>query len=179
MWTRISSVRARQARRLFRRHMTNPMDAPTTRATSTDIPGSSPRPQASRCLRVAVFAFPELMTKVLEHVTPIAGATAPHAGPCFGGVRDIDRSRNFYDAALRPLGLVRIVDFGNSVCPDSIVAERGACRPRHTGGNLAGNFPELYGFVKFRFHLSPVTANGRGRSPGVNVAGYIGMPTAI
>jgi catechol 2,3-dioxygenase-like lactoylglutathione lyase family enzyme len=30
------------------------------------------------------------------------------------GVSDIDRSRRFYDTALRPLGLVRIVDFGNS-----------------------------------------------------------------
>ena len=29
------------------------------------------------------------------------------------GVTDIDRSRRFYDAALRPLGLVRIVDFGS------------------------------------------------------------------
>jgi catechol 2,3-dioxygenase-like lactoylglutathione lyase family enzyme len=28
------------------------------------------------------------------------------------GVTEIDRSRRFYDAALRPLGLVRIVDFG-------------------------------------------------------------------
>jgi catechol 2,3-dioxygenase-like lactoylglutathione lyase family enzyme len=28
------------------------------------------------------------------------------------GVTDLDRSRRFYDAALRPLGLVRIVDFG-------------------------------------------------------------------
>src|SRR5579864_3964462 len=28
------------------------------------------------------------------------------------GVSDIARSRSFYDAALRPLGLVRIVDFG-------------------------------------------------------------------
>ncbi len=28
------------------------------------------------------------------------------------GVSDINRSRRFYDAALRPLGLVRIVDFG-------------------------------------------------------------------
>src|SRR5690242_1189617 len=28
------------------------------------------------------------------------------------GVSDIHRSRRFYDAALRPLGLVRIVDFG-------------------------------------------------------------------
>jgi catechol 2,3-dioxygenase-like lactoylglutathione lyase family enzyme len=30
------------------------------------------------------------------------------------GVTDINRSRRFYDAALRPLGLVRIVDFGES-----------------------------------------------------------------
>ena len=29
------------------------------------------------------------------------------------GVSDIEHSRNFYDAALRPLGLVRIVDFGD------------------------------------------------------------------
>jgi len=28
------------------------------------------------------------------------------------GIRDIDHSRRFYDAVLRPLGLVRIVDFG-------------------------------------------------------------------
>jgi catechol 2,3-dioxygenase-like lactoylglutathione lyase family enzyme len=28
------------------------------------------------------------------------------------GVSELDRSRRFYDAALRPLGLVRIVDFG-------------------------------------------------------------------
>jgi catechol 2,3-dioxygenase-like lactoylglutathione lyase family enzyme len=28
------------------------------------------------------------------------------------GVTDVDRSRRFYDAVLRPLGLVRIVDFG-------------------------------------------------------------------
>jgi catechol 2,3-dioxygenase-like lactoylglutathione lyase family enzyme len=29
------------------------------------------------------------------------------------GVSEIERSRHFYDSALRPLGLVRIVDFGN------------------------------------------------------------------
>jgi catechol 2,3-dioxygenase-like lactoylglutathione lyase family enzyme len=29
------------------------------------------------------------------------------------GVINIERSRRFYDATLRPLGLVRIVDFGN------------------------------------------------------------------
>ena len=28
------------------------------------------------------------------------------------GITDIDRSRCFYDAVLRPLGLVRVVDFG-------------------------------------------------------------------
>jgi catechol 2,3-dioxygenase-like lactoylglutathione lyase family enzyme len=31
----------------------------------------------------------------------------------FLGLSDIGRSRHFYDAALRPLGLARIVDFGN------------------------------------------------------------------
>lgn len=29
------------------------------------------------------------------------------------GVAEIERSRRFYDAVLRPLGIVRIVDFGN------------------------------------------------------------------
>jgi catechol 2,3-dioxygenase-like lactoylglutathione lyase family enzyme len=29
------------------------------------------------------------------------------------GVADIERSRRFYDAALRPLGVLRIADFGN------------------------------------------------------------------
>ena len=29
------------------------------------------------------------------------------------GVTNIDRGRRFYDAVLRPLGLVRIVDFGS------------------------------------------------------------------
>src|SRR6516165_7075962 len=29
------------------------------------------------------------------------------------GVTNIERGRRFYDATLRPLGLVRIVDFGN------------------------------------------------------------------
>src|SRR5215471_3221836 len=28
------------------------------------------------------------------------------------GITDIDRSRRFYDVEMRPLGLVRIVDFG-------------------------------------------------------------------
>jgi catechol 2,3-dioxygenase-like lactoylglutathione lyase family enzyme len=30
------------------------------------------------------------------------------------GVTNVDRSRHFYDAVLRPLGLVRIVDFGEN-----------------------------------------------------------------
>jgi len=30
------------------------------------------------------------------------------------GVTDLERSRRFYDAALRPLGIVRIVDFGEN-----------------------------------------------------------------
>jgi len=35
------------------------------------------------------------------------------------GVRDLDRSRRFYDAALRPLGLVRILDFEGEEGPGS------------------------------------------------------------
>ncbi len=31
------------------------------------------------------------------------------------GVSDIDRSRHFYDATLRPLGLVRTVNFGKGL----------------------------------------------------------------
>ena len=38
------------------------------------------------------------------------------------GVTNIDRSRKFYDAALRPLGLVRIVDFGEGRGSDYGVA---------------------------------------------------------
>jgi catechol 2,3-dioxygenase-like lactoylglutathione lyase family enzyme len=84
------------------------------------------------------------------------------------GVSDIDRSRNFYDAALRPLGLVRIVDFGGArgsdygAAPGSLGVEftitrepevrapvpgahvcfrapsRGAVRDFHTAAILAG-----------------------------------------
>ena len=32
------------------------------------------------------------------------------------GVTDLDRSRRFYDAVLRPIGLVRILDFENRGC---------------------------------------------------------------
>jgi catechol 2,3-dioxygenase-like lactoylglutathione lyase family enzyme len=48
---------------------------------------------------------------VLEPWTPCAweNAMLDHVSL---GVSDIDRSRRFYDAALRPLGLVRTVDFG-------------------------------------------------------------------
>ena len=35
------------------------------------------------------------------------------------GVTNIERSRRFYDATLRPLGLVRIVDFGKDRGSDS------------------------------------------------------------
>ena len=40
------------------------------------------------------------------------------------GVSDIHRSRGFYDAVLRPLGLVRIVDFGENRGSDYGVARR-------------------------------------------------------
>ena len=48
-------------------------------------------------------------------VLPVKQAMAKtgdyHAGSCLAWVGDIARSRAFYDAVLRPLGLVRIVDF--------------------------------------------------------------------
>ena len=40
------------------------------------------------------------------------------------GVTDISRSRGFYDAVLRPLGLVRIVDFGEGRGSDYGAAAR-------------------------------------------------------
>jgi catechol 2,3-dioxygenase-like lactoylglutathione lyase family enzyme len=43
---------------------------------------------------------------------PLAQREHPVLDHVSVGVTNIDRSRRFYDAALRPLGLVRIVDFG-------------------------------------------------------------------
>src|SRR5262249_50811289 len=60
------------------------------------------------------------------------------------GVSDIDRSRRFYDAALSPLGLVRIVDFGNGrgsdygAAPGSLGVEFTITRERVVRGPTQG-----------------------------------------
>ena len=60
------------------------------------------------------------------------------------GVTDIDRSRRFYDAALRPLGLVRIVDFGKGrgsdygAAPGSLGVEFTITREAQAGTPIAG-----------------------------------------
>jgi catechol 2,3-dioxygenase-like lactoylglutathione lyase family enzyme len=59
------------------------------------------------------------------------------------GVTDLDRSRRFYDAVLRPLGLVRTVDFG---------AGRGS-----DYGAMAGQLG-----VEFTITLEPDVAPSRG-----------------
>jgi len=59
------------------------------------------------------------------------------------GVSDIDRSRRFYDALLAPLGVVRIVDFGNGRGSDY--------------GAMAGQLG-----VEFTITLEPEVAAARG-----------------
>jgi len=60
------------------------------------------------------------------------------------GVSDIDRSRRFYDTALSPLGLVRIVDFGNGrgsdygAAPGSLGVEFTITRERVVRGPTPG-----------------------------------------
>ena len=60
------------------------------------------------------------------------------------GVTDIDRSRRFYDAALCPLGLVRIVDFGKGrgsdygAVPGSLGVEFTITREAQVGTPIAG-----------------------------------------
>jgi catechol 2,3-dioxygenase-like lactoylglutathione lyase family enzyme len=59
------------------------------------------------------------------------------------GVTNLERSRQFYDAALRPLGIVRIVDFGNGRGSDY--------------GAMAGQLG-----VEFTITLEPGVAPSRG-----------------
>src|SRR5262249_30362425 len=60
------------------------------------------------------------------------------------GVTDIDRSRRFYDEALRPLGLVRIVDFGSGrgsdygAAPGSLGVEFTITREAQVRAPIAG-----------------------------------------
>ena len=86
------------------------------------------------------------------------------------GVSDIERSRAFYDAALRPLGLVRIVDFGAERGSDygaapgslgvefTITREPGIAAPS-AGAHLCFRAPDRAAVQDF--HAAALAAGGR------------------
>jgi len=86
------------------------------------------------------------------------------------GVSNIARSRAFYDAALRPLGLVRIVDFRNRTGADygaapgstgvefTITEERGAITVS-PGSHLCFRAPDRAAVAAF--HAAALAAGGR------------------
>ncbi|HYM02428.1 MAG TPA: VOC family protein [Stellaceae bacterium] len=85
------------------------------------------------------------------------------------GVGDIERSRRFFDAALRPLGIVRIVDFGGSRGSDYGAAP-GSLGVEFTITREAGARPAVGAHLCFRapyraavraFHAAALTAGGR------------------
>jgi len=90
------------------------------------------------------------------------------------GVSDIERSRRFYDAALRPLGLVRIVDFGEGRGADygaapgstgvefTITRESGAARPA-AGAHLCFRAPDRAAVRAF--YTAALAAGGRDDGP--------------
>jgi catechol 2,3-dioxygenase-like lactoylglutathione lyase family enzyme len=84
------------------------------------------------------------------------------------GVTDLERSRRFYDAALRPLGIVRIVDFqgrgsdygamaGSLGVEFTITAEAGAAPAR--GAHLCFRAPDRAAVRAF--HAAALAAGGR------------------
>lgn len=96
------------------------------------------------------------------------------------GVADIGRSRRFYDAALRPLGLVRIVDFGEErgsdygAAPGSLgveftITREAEVRTPIAGAHLCFRAPDR-GAVE-AFHAAALAAGGRDDgSPGLRPA---------
>jgi len=86
------------------------------------------------------------------------------------GVSDIKRSRPFYDKALRPLGLVRIVDFRGDMGADygaapgstgvefTITEEVGAIVPSR-GSHLSFRAPDRDAVIAF--HAAALAAGGR------------------
>lgn len=90
------------------------------------------------------------------------------------GVSDIERSRRFYDAALRPLGLVRIVDFGEGRGSDygdapgstgvefTITRESGTVRPS-VGAHLC--FRAADRAAVRTFYTAALAAGGRDDGP--------------
>ena len=88
------------------------------------------------------------------------------------GVADLERSRRFYDAALRPLGLVRTIDFedrgsdygaiaGQCGVEFTITRERAVATSR--GLHLCFRAPDREAVRAF--HAAPAANQCRGRSP--------------
>jgi catechol 2,3-dioxygenase-like lactoylglutathione lyase family enzyme len=86
------------------------------------------------------------------------------------GVTNVDRSRHFYDAVLRPLGLVRIVDFGEGRGSDygaapgslgvefTITKEAGVMTPI-LGAHLCFRAPDRAAVDAF--HVAAIASGGR------------------
>jgi catechol 2,3-dioxygenase-like lactoylglutathione lyase family enzyme len=85
------------------------------------------------------------------------------------GVRDLERSRRFYDTVLRPLGVVRIVDFqgrgsdygamaGSLGVEFTITAEAGASLPSH-GIHVCFRAPDRAAVREF--HAAALLCGGR------------------
>jgi catechol 2,3-dioxygenase-like lactoylglutathione lyase family enzyme len=90
------------------------------------------------------------------------------------GVVDIGRSRHFYDAALRPLGLVRIVDFGDGrgsdygAAPGSLgveftITREPASRTPVPGAHLCFRAPDRAAVRAF--HAAALAAGGSDDGP--------------
>lgn len=90
------------------------------------------------------------------------------------GVSEIERSRRFYDAALRPLGLVRIVDFGNgrgsdygaapgSLGVEFIITVEAELRTPIAGAHLCFRAPDRAAVRAF--HDAALTSGGRDDGP--------------
>lgn len=84
------------------------------------------------------------------------------------GVTDIGRSRRFYDAALRPLGLVRTVDFGRGsdfgAVPGSLgveftITEESRDIPTSRGAHICFRAPDRA--TVHAFHAAALAAGGR------------------
>jgi hypothetical protein len=102
--------------------------------------------------------------KTVEQVTAIAQAMAAHAGPCFPGGKGYRAQPAFSDAALRPFGLVRIVDFGNGRGSDYGAGDLTA-RSRMSVGRRARS--SCSGSGRGAFAGSQKLSTGVGPAPGV------------
>lgn len=90
------------------------------------------------------------------------------------GVSDVGRSRRFYDAVLRPLGIARIVDFGAGRGSDygaapgslgvqfTITAESGVVAP-YPGVHLCFRAPDRE--AVHAFHAAALASGGRDDGP--------------